>query len=260
MIADAFRSQWTKLRRPQLLAVTYPALFAIAAFFTMVVFLRAGRGRNLFISFAQLAQPDGLARGLDHAAPLFGLVAFGIAAAQIAMEFSLGTLRQVLVRQPRRSVLLTGEALAILTFLFGAVLVASIAGGATALVMAHVRGIPTAAWTSSTGIADLGRAFLNLALASAGYGILGILAGLLLRSPAPAVVIGFIYLVPFELAFSSLVSGSTRWLPGQLLTVISQGGAGSTVPYHTALMTSAIYMATAAVLCGVLFARRDVTA
>jgi hypothetical protein len=31
-------------------------------------------------------------------------VAFGIAASQVASEYSLGTLRQLLIRQPRRAV------------------------------------------------------------------------------------------------------------------------------------------------------------
>ena len=45
------------------------------------------------MSLTELAQPDGLAHGLNRAAILLGIVAFGMAAAQIAGEYGLGTRR-----------------------------------------------------------------------------------------------------------------------------------------------------------------------
>ena len=187
------------------------------------------------------------------------MVAFGIAAAQVAFEFSLGTLRQLLVRQPRRPVLLAGKGLGILTFLAGAVLCSGIGGGAAALVMANVRGISTSAWTSSAGLANMGHALGNVALAVTGYGILGMLAGLVLRSPAPAAVVGFVYLLPFEGIFSAVVKGSDRWLPGQVLSAVSEGGTSS-VTFSHALVTASVYTLIAAGLGVILFTKRDVTA
>jgi len=260
-VIHAFRSEWVKLRRRTLLVSTYLALTAVSALFTILVFSRAGtpRGRGDFISLQELAQPNGLARGLTRAAVLLGVVAFGIAAAQVAFEFSLGTLRQLLVRQPRRPVLLSGKGLAILTFLAGAVICSGIGGGVAAVVMAHVRGIPTTAWTSSAGIADTGHALGDVALAVTGYGVLGMLAGVILRSPAPAAVVGFVYLLPFEGIFSAVVKGSDRWLPGQLLSAISEGGTG-TVTFSHALGTATLYTVLAAALATLLFSKRDVTA
>ena len=257
----AFRSEWVKLRRRTLLVSTYTSLTAVSALFTILVFSRAGtpRGRGDFISLQELAQPNGLARGLTRAALLLGVVAFGIAAAQVAFEFSLGTLRQLLVRQPRRPVLLSGKGLAILTFLVGAVICSGIGGGVAALVMAHVRGIPTTAWTSSAGLADTGRALGDVALAVTGYGVLGMLIGLILRSPAPAAVVGFVYLLPFEGIFSAVVKNSDRWLPGQLLSAISEGGT-STVTFSHAMVTATFYTVIAAALAIIVFTKRDVTA
>lgn len=261
-MTGAFSSQWVKLRRRSLFASTYAGLTAVSALFTVLVFARAGspgRRPDAFVTLQQLAQPDGLARGLDRAALLLGVVAFGIAAAQIAIEFSYGTLRQLLVRQPRRPLLLAGSSLAILTFLVGAVLAAGIGGGVAALIMAHVRGVSTAAWTTSTGIGDLLRALGNSAVSVIGYGILGVLAGMLLRSPAPAVIVGFVYLLPIEGLLSAVVKGASRWLPGQLLATVSQGGSPG-VAYHSALVTVTIYTLVAALIAGVIFTRRDVTA
>lgn len=260
MIPNAFASQWVKLRRRSLLVSTYLGLMAVSALFTVLVFARAGRGGgDNFVSLQQLAQPNGLARGLNRAALLLGVVAFGLAAAQVAIEFTNGTLRQILVRQPRRPVLLAGMTLGILTFLLGAVLIAGIGGGIAALIMAHVRGVSTAAWTSSAGMADLLRALGNSALAVVGYGVLGILVGLALRAPAPAVVVGFVYLIPLEGLAGSVIKGSDHWLPGQLLATVSQGGSGG-VAYSHALLVASIYVVIAILIAGTLFTRRDVTA
>jgi ABC-type transport system involved in multi-copper enzyme maturation permease subunit len=128
-----------------------------------------------------------------------------------------------------------------------------------ALIMAHVRGISTAAWTSSAGLADTGHALGDVALAVTGYGVLGMLAGLILRSPAPAAVVGFVYLLPFEGIFSAVVKGSERWLPGQVLSAISEGGTAN-LTFSRGLVTATAYTAIAAALGAVLFAKRDVTA
>jgi len=260
-VIRAFRSEWVKLRRRTLLLSTYLSLTAVSGLFTVLVFARAGTAnrRGDFISLQELARPDGLSRGLTRAALLLGVVAFGIAAAQVALEFSLGTLRQLLVRQPRRPTLLSGKGLGILTFLAGAVICSGIGGGVAAFVMAHVRGVSTAAWTSSTGLADIGRSLGDVALAVTGYGVLGMLAGLILRSAAPAVVVGFVYLLPFEGIFSAVVKGSDRWLPGQVLSAISEGGTAN-VTFSHALLTATVYTVIAAALGTLLFTKRDVTA
>ena len=263
MILRAFRSEWVKLQRRTLLLGTYLALLVIAAFFTVLVFARAGqpsRGdRDRFVSLAELAQADGLVRGLSRAAVLLGIVAFGIAAAQMAGEFSLGTIRQLLVRQPRRATLIAGKHLAILTFLAGALVVAFVSAGVAATVMAHVRDIPTSAWSSSTGLGDIGRSLVDIALATAGYATLGMIVGLVLRSPVMSVMVGLVYLLIIDNVLSAIVSGADRWLPGQLLNTIASGG-DSTTPFSTALVTVAVYLVVAAGASLAMFARRDVTA
>jgi len=262
MTLRAFTSEWVKLQRRTLLLGTYAALSAIAALFTILVFARAGhpsRGdRDRFVSLAELAQPDGLVRGLDRASVLFGIVAFGVAAAQTASEFPLGTIRQLLVRQPRRATLIAGKHLAILTFLAGALILAILSAGIAATAMAHARGISTTAWSSSTGLADLGRSFGDIAVATAGFATLGTIVGLTLRSPVMSVMMGLVYLLIVENVLSAVLSGADRWLPGQLLNTIASGG-DSTVSYSAALLTVAVYLTGAIVASLALFARRDVT-
>jgi len=117
-----------------------------------------------------------------------------IAAAQIASEYTLGTLRQLIVRQPRRVVLLVGKYLAVVSPLVAAVIVAAVLSGFTSMAMAHVRGVDTSAWSSEPGIHALSQALANVSLAVIGFAMLGMIVGLVLRSSVAAVIVGFAYL------------------------------------------------------------------
>jgi ABC-type transport system involved in multi-copper enzyme maturation permease subunit len=206
-----------------------------------------------------LAQPNGLIHGVNRAAVLLGVVAFGIAATQIASEYSLGTLRQLLVRQPRRPILLAGKFLAVVSFMLGAVVFSSVVATVAAFVMAHVRHVPTAAWTSSAGISDLTRALGDLLLATVGFTILGLAVGLLFRSSVIAVIVGFAYLLPVEAVVTRIAPHAATWLPGQLLQAVAAGGVSPDGFSHS-LILSLVYLLIAGVVATVVFVRKDVTA
>jgi ABC-2 type transport system permease protein len=262
VILDSFRSEWIKLRRWTLLFGTYGGLALAASFFSILVFTQAakvGPGSADLPSLATLAQPNGLIHGLSRAVVLLGIVAFGIAASQIATEYSLGTLRQLLVRQPRRAVLLAGKYLGVISFVVLAVVAAAVVTGVVSVVLAHVRHVPVGAWFSGTGIKDLTSALGELLLSVIGFATLGMVAGLLLRSSVMAVIVGFAYLLPFENIFGRILPATSKWLPGQLLNAVGQGG-NSTSGFSRSLIISAIYLVILGVLTGYAFMRRDVTA
>lgn len=222
---------------------------------------RGLRGRHTggdLPSLEELAQPNGLIHGLGRAIVLLGIVAFGLAASQIASEYSLGTLRQLLVRQPRRGVLLLGKYLAVLSFVIGAVVLASVISGGVSVLMAHARGVSTAAWFSGTGLHDLGQALGDIVVAVIGFATFGMAVGILLRSSVAAVIVGFAYLLPVEGIIAAVVNGTDRWLPGELLSAIAQGGTPS-ISYGAAITTSLLYLTVAIAVAFALFMRRDVT-
>lgn len=97
----------------------------------------------------------------------------------------------------------------------------------------------------------------NLLAATLGWGLLGALLALLLRSPAAAVGAGLAYALPFELLVGSAWDDSARWLPGQLLQTLAEGGA-ATVTYTRAALLQGSYGALAVAVATTLFARRDV--
>src|ERR1700728_313141 len=163
MIWAAFASEWTKLRRPTLFLSTFIGLAAAASLFVVLMFSQAPNTGGL-VTLHQLARPNGLVIGVARAAMLLGVVAFGIAASQMASEYSLGTLRQLLVRQPRRVSLLAGKMLGVITFMVLALVFAGIIAFIVAVVAAHSRDVSTSAWFTGTGLGDLLRELGDLAL------------------------------------------------------------------------------------------------
>ena len=262
MIVSAFRGEWIKLRRRTLLFGVFGGLAVAASIFVILLFSQAaavGPGNADLPSLQVLAQPNGLIHGIDRVVILLGIVAFGVAAFQIASEYSLGTLRQLLVRQPRRTVLLTGKYLGVVSFIVAAVVFASVVAGGVAVVMAHVRHDPVGAWFSATGVKDLTRALGELVLAVVGFATLGLAVGLFLRSAVFAVILGLAYLIAVESIVGRVIPAANKWLPGQLLLGVGQGG-NATTTFARALIVSAVYLFVVGLLTTYVFRHRDVTA
>jgi ABC-2 type transport system permease protein len=261
MILCAFQSEWIKMRRRGLWFGSYGAITGVVLLTTIVTIAGALHhpDRAGDLTLAQLAHASGLSQGLTQSGVLLGAVSFSIAAAQFGGEFAHGTLRNLLVRQPRRTVLMAGKSLAVLTFLVGAAVVATIVGLCAAFVMAHLRGVPTDAWTSGVGMGDLGTALGDLAISTCGFAIVGMILGVLLRSSVIAIAAGLALLLPIETILTDAVPGTARWLPGQLLEAVAQGGS-SGAPFGPAMITVSAYLAGLVAIAMLVFARRDVTA
>lgn len=264
MILASFLSEWVKLRRKTLLLPAFLGLATAASLFVVLIFSNApahGTGGGL-PSLQQLARPNGLVFGLTRATFLLGVVAFGTAAAQTASEYSLGTVRQLLVRQPRRVTLLMGKMLAVVTFMVLATAFAAVIAFLAANVMAQSRNVSTSAWFTSTGFGDLLKALGNIELAVIGYSILGLVIGQFLRSAVAAVIIGFAWLLVIEqFILTRIVPGTAPWLPGISLSTIAGGGnTDFRITYSHGLVIGVIYIVVASAAASVIFARRDVTA
>jgi ABC-2 type transport system permease protein len=258
MIWAAFTSEWTKLRRPTLLLSTFLGLAFAASLFVVLMFSQATANGGL-VTLHQLAQPNGLVIGVARASMLLGVVAFGIAASQVASEYSLGTLRQLLVRQPRRAVLLAGKMLGTITFLVLALCFAAVVALIVAVAAAQSRHVPTGAWFTGTGLGDLFRELGDLILATIGYSILGMALGQFVRSAVAAVIIGFAWLVAVENIITRIVPSTEQWLPGASITAVASGGAEG-VDYAHGMILGAVYIAVAIAAAMTVFLRNDVTA
>ncbi|HXL89981.1 MAG TPA: ABC transporter permease [Streptosporangiaceae bacterium] len=258
MMWGAFTSEWTKLRRPTLFFSTFLGLAFAASLFVILMFSQATATGGL-VTLHQLARPNGLVIGVARASMLLGVVAFGIAASQVASEYSLGTLRQLLVRQPRRAVLLAGKMLGTITFLVLALCFAAVVALIVAVVAAQSRHVPTSAWFTGTGLGDLFRELGDLALATIGYSILGMALGQFVRSAVFAVIVGFAWLVAVENIVTRIVPSTEQWLPGASITAVASGGVEG-VGYAHGMILGAVYVVVAVAAAMTVFLRRDVTA
>jgi ABC-2 type transport system permease protein len=258
MIWAAFTSEWTKLRRPTLFFSTFAGLAFAASLFVILMFSQASANAGI-VTLHQLARPNGLVIGVARASMLLGVVAFGIAASQVASEYSLGTLRQLLVRQPRRAVLLAGKMLGTITFLVLALCFAAVVALIVAVVAAQSRHVPTSAWFTGTGLGDLFRELGDLALATVGYSILGMALGQFVRSAVFAVIVGFAWLVAVENIVTRIVPSTQQWLPGASITAVASGGVEG-VGYAHGMILGAVYVLVAIAAAMTVFLRTDVTA
>jgi hypothetical protein len=262
-MARAFASEWVKLRRRFVLVWGFGGGLVLSIVATAFTIERAqrtfppGEGHHFHATIAQLSQPDGLVDGILDASTLLGVIALSLFAGAVASEYSQGTLRNLLVRQPRRARLLSGKFIALALFFTLAIVLAIAVSAGVAFALAPSKGIDTSAWTSGTGLSDLGQSVLHLCLASVGFGALGTALAVLLRSPALAIAVGVAYALPGEAIINGLWEGGDRWLPGELLNALAHGGTSST-SYSHALLTVVVYAAMLAVGTLLLFQRRDV--
>ncbi len=252
----AYRSEWLKLRRPAVLMGGGGAICVFAILAIVLGFRELSRGRE-GMSVALLSRSDGFMHVMGHASSFLGIIAVGIAAFAFASEFSLGTLRNLLVRQPNRLVLLTGKLAAVWSLIALAVVIAYVIAFPVALSTAPHYGVGTGLWTGSEGIRSLFAAMGNMVLATLGYALLGALLGLLLRSPAPAIVVGILYALPVEALLTGAFSSLRNVLFGDQLSIIAQGGTAE-VSYTSALLVAGLWMLGGAVVGAAVFRVRDV--
>ena len=216
-----------------------------------------GTGARFHVTIAELSRPDGFVHGVLTASNLIGIAALCLFAAAVAGEYSQGTLRNLLVRQPRRAQLFSGKFFALSVFFAIAILLAVLDAAGVAFALGPGKGIDTSAWTSGTGLGDLWHTILHIYLASIDSGVLGTALAVVLRSPALTVAVGVAYVLPVEAIIVRLWDSGDRWLPGQLLSALAHGGTGS-ASYPHALVTLAAYTTIVAAGTLVLFQHRDV--
>ena len=257
-----FKAELVKLKRPSLSLSTLAAVLFITGLTTSLLFLLVdspqGNGREgIRISRETLALPTGLSLSFSNAAGLLGIVALCIFAAQTAQEYTYGTLRNLLVRQPSRMKILVGKLGAMKLFAIVMVLLAGVVTFALSYLFAGVKSISTQSWSTSDARTAALQTFLNVIIATIGYGIFGMILGLLFRSPISAISIGVIWNLIVEGLLSVFVKDLAKYFPGQLLSVVASGGSKD-ISYKYALFTSYGFLLTGLLFVAFLFKRRDV--
>lgn len=257
-----FFAEWRKLRRPTLFLGTMGAVMGFSALVTSLLFLlldssRGNAREGQIINRAALELPHGLSIGFSSSAGLLGLVALCVFAANTAQEYTYGTLRNLLVRQPRRITLLLGKFASMTIFALISVILSAIVSISLAYGLSGRAKVLTAAWSTTDARIALLHTFINVFISVIAYGTIGMILGLLLRSPISSISLGVAWLLVVENILAVTVKHSGKWMPGQLITTIASGGDFN-ASYSHAILVVAAYLGLGAVFVGVLFKRRDV--
>jgi ABC-2 type transport system permease protein len=258
----SFKAELVKLRRRRVALVATAGALSFAVIASTTVFLSAtqtdapgDRGATI----ASLSEAGGATEAFAVGVSFTGLVVLVLFIANFAGEFSQGTIRTLLMRQPRRLGLLAGKMAALLTFVAGVLLLAEgLTVGASAAI-APTQDVATGSWF---GVDALGQAAGDYATALLGvvsWALLGMAIAVFVRSIPVALGIGIVWAGPFEHILQDSWTSAGSWLPGLLLESLAVGGTDE-VAFGRALALVAVYVALAASAAAVVFVRRDVTA
>ncbi len=255
----ALRSELLKLRRPRLVWGGLGALFGFTLLVTILSVATATQTAGpRATSTTRLIAASGLTIGFSNASRLIGLVILVLFLSSVTTEYSLGTIRILLTRQPDRIAVLGGKLGALLLAMAAALLAALALSVAAATATMLARGLAVDAWFTAAGLGHAVAGYANALLAGALYGAFGLAFGVLLRSTvlAVAVLLGWFFMA--ENIAASTWTDAPHWLPGLLAGVVMAGGT-DTVGYRPALVATLGYLAVAVVVAGVVFVRRDVS-
>jgi ABC-2 type transport system permease protein len=261
MIA-ALRAELVKLRRRRVIVVTAATTLVFAVGSAAIVLASATRTANRDgrgVTFASLADAGGGTEVFTSAISFTGTFLFVVFVGAVAVEFSRGTFRTMLLHEPRRVTLLAGKMAGLLVF---AALVLAVAEALTwlaAKVIAPSQNVETGEWMSGAGLADALKDYGSVLFWVTGYALLGMTVAVLVRSVPIALAVGIAWAGPFEHLLQDAWSPADRLFPGLLLEDFVAGGT-SEVSVSRALLTVAAYVVIAAAIAAATFARRDVTA
>ena len=248
---NVMKAEIRKMRRPNLVLTLGGILGFLSAAITTIVFLK---GKN---SSATLSKFDGAYFTFSTMGLFLSLIALSLFASQSANEYSYGTLRNLLVRQPRRMILLGGKFLAMAFFSMALITFVALVNILLSFAESGIAHADTKLWLSSKAIHSFLGTFGNMLLATIGYGIYGASLGIIMKSPMSAISISLLWFMVLENILGSTLPEAARWLPGNALAALSNGGAKS-YSYERGLLMSAAYILIFGGLSAILFQRRDV--
>jgi ABC-2 type transport system permease protein len=258
----SFKAELVKLRRRRVAMVATAGALAFAVIASTAVFLSATQTEapgDRGTTIASLSEAGGATEAFAIGVSFTGLVVLVLFIANFAGEFSQGTIRTLLMRQPHRLGLLAGKMAALLTFVAGVLIVAEIFTVAASATVAPSQDVATGSWF---GVDALGHAAGDYATALLGvvsWALFGMAIAVFVRSIPVALGIGIVWAGPFEHILQDSWTSADSWLPGLLLESLAAGGTDE-VAFGRALALVAVYVAIAATAAAVAFVRRDVTA
>jgi len=259
---NVVKAELRKLRRPTLFLGTMGAVVFFSGLFSALLFLmidspQGNSDRGRVIGREVLGLATGGVQGFSSTGGFLGIIALCVFAAQTAQEYTYGTLRNLLIRQPSRMKILLGKLISMQIFALVMIVLSAVVSIATSVVLAPRAKVATDLWFTSDGMEAIFTSLINVTISVVAFGIVGMTLGLLLRSPISAISFGVLWLLIIENLLIAVRGSLQGWLPGAQLTAIASGGTQD-VSYQHALAVGGIYVILGTVIASFLFARRDV--
>lgn len=260
---STLRAELSRLARRRVLLGTGIAalIFAIGGA-AIVLFsaesIRAGGGAGLIPTLEDLQTAGGGSEVFRGAVAFSGTLIFVVIVGLTAVEFSRGTVRTMLLRQPQRLPLLAGKVLAMLVFAAGALAVVGVAMWVAAYLLAPSADVSNSGWASLDGLGHALSDYGTVLLWIAGYTVFGTTVAVLVRSVPLSLAVGVAWAGPIEHLLQDAWSPASRVFPGLLLEAVAAGG-NTDVSVGRAVATVLGYVIVASAVSAAVFARRDVT-
>jgi len=257
-----FFAEWRKLRRPTLFFGTFAAALFFNGLITSFVYLmidseggNSDRGRRVGREILNLA--GGSVYGFSSIGGLLGIIVLCVFAAQTAQEYTYGTLRNLLVRQPRRLTLLAGKYAAMKTFALLLTLINALISIGISYYLSDRAKVSTDLWFTSQGWSAIAHTLINVYISMVFYAVIGITLGILLKSPISAISIALVWILILENLIGAVKPVTLKWMPGNQFSTIAQGGSLD-ISYSHALTLGSGFVVAALLLSSFIFAKRDV--
>lgn len=250
------------LRRRTLVAAAIGSLlFSVVA--TLTVFASAQASgepsRRRGTTLAALADDGGGTEAFAVGASFVGLLVFVTFIALLASEFSGGTFRALLLREPHRLRLIIGKLTGALLVAAAVVALAEVITFALSVLVAPTQDVATAEWFSLASIGDAARDYATVFAGVAGWAIFGTTLAVIFRSTPLALGVGFAWAGPLENIIVDSWNAGYRYFPGQVMSSLIQGGTVD-LGIGRALLTAVLYTGVAGTATLILVSRRDVAA
>jgi ABC-2 type transport system permease protein len=256
------QAELQRLLRRRTIVATAAAAVAFATVATVAVFTAAresgpaaARGGT---TIADLATAGGGTEAFAVGSSFVGFFVFVTFIALLASEFSGGTFRALLLRDPHRLRLITGKLVGALVVAAGALALTEVVSFVLSVAMAPSKDIDTGAWFSLSGLGHAVADYGTVLAGVTGWAIFAATLAVVFRSVPLALGVGFAWAGPFENIIVDSWTTGYRVFPGQVLAAIIQGGTPE-VSLARAALTGVVYVGIAAVTAMTLLARRDVT-
>jgi ABC-type transport system involved in multi-copper enzyme maturation permease subunit len=250
-------------RRTMLIAGAGSLLFAVVA--TLTIFASAETtetadvaSRRAGASLASLAGRGGGTEAFAVGASFAGFLVFVTFIALIAAEFSAGTFRSLLLRDPHRLRVLLGKVVGLLVVTAGVVALVEVLTLGVSMLVAPMQDVSTSQWFSLASLGDGLRDYASVLGGVAGWAVFGSTLAVIFRSAPLALGVGFAWAGPFENIVVDSWEAGYRYFPGQVLASLIRGGTIE-LGIGRAVVTALVYTGVAAVAALVLVSTRDVT-